>query len=92
MEGKGKAKYGERKAYDLFTHLHAHYIHENKIYRYPLSSCYKLYHFIYRFPGRATDFSSTVDDLRLAADTNNREMTLAQERMAFLERTLHTVR
>ena len=45
-----------------------------------------------RLESKANDLSGTVDDLRAAADATARETALMQERMAFLERTLHTVR
>ena len=45
-----------------------------------------------RLESKANDLSSTVDELRTAAEATSRETTLMQERMCFLERTLHTVR
>jgi len=45
-----------------------------------------------RLDSKAKDLASTVDELRTAAEAASRETSLMQERMAFLERTLHTVR
>ena len=45
-----------------------------------------------RLDSKANDLSTTVLELRSQAESTSRETTLMQERMAFLERTLHTVR
>ena len=45
-----------------------------------------------RLESKGAELTATVDELRAAAEAASREMILVQERMAFLERTLHTVR
>jgi len=45
-----------------------------------------------RLESKANDLNSTVDELRTSAESTSRETGLMQERMCFLERTLHTVR
>ena len=45
-----------------------------------------------RLDQRARELAANVDELRAAAEASAREMSLVQERSAFLERTLHTVR
>jgi len=45
-----------------------------------------------RLDMKSNDLNAIVDELRTSSDNNSREMSLCQERMAFLERTLHTIR
>merc|ERR1719481_2375329 len=41
---------------------------------------------------KSNELNAMVDELRNNSEVSSREMSLLQERMAFLERTLHTVR
>jgi len=41
---------------------------------------------------KSNELNALVEELRTSSDNNSREMSLCQERMAFLERTLHTIR
>ena len=41
---------------------------------------------------KSNELNAIVEELRTNSDNNTREMSLCQERMAFLERTLHTIR
>merc|ERR1719435_531369 len=45
-----------------------------------------------RLDSKSNDLNTTVDELRTSSENSTREMSLCQERMAFLERTLHTIR
>lgn len=45
-----------------------------------------------RLESKTHELTSTVEELRSSHETNSREMVLVQERKAFLERTLHSVR
>merc|ERR1719315_579073 len=45
-----------------------------------------------RLESKSNELASTVEDLRTSSENSTREMSLCQERMAFLERTLHTIR
>jgi len=45
-----------------------------------------------RLDVKSNELNAMVDELRTNSDNNIREMSLCQERMAFLERTLHTIR
>merc|ERR1719447_2175333 len=45
-----------------------------------------------RLDRKSKDLNTTVEELRTNSESASREMSLCQERMAFLERTLHTVR
>ena len=45
-----------------------------------------------RLDRKSKDLNTTVEELRTNSESASREMTLCQERMAFLERTLHSIR
>merc|ERR1719315_990869 len=45
-----------------------------------------------RLDMKSNDLNATVEELRTNSENSSREMSLCQERMAFLERTLHTIR
>ena len=45
-----------------------------------------------RLDMKGNELNAVVEELRTNSDNNTREMSLCQERMAFLERTLHTIR
>jgi len=45
-----------------------------------------------RLDSKSNELNAMVDELRNNSEVSSREMSLLQERMAFLERTLHTVR
>jgi len=45
-----------------------------------------------RLDVKSNELNATVEELRTSSENNGREMSLCQERMAFLERTLHTIR
>ena len=45
-----------------------------------------------RLDRRCKELSSSVEEMKASAENTSREMSLCQERMAFLERTLHTNR
>jgi len=45
-----------------------------------------------RLDMKSNELNAIVEDLRTSSENSTREMSLCQERMAFLERTLHTIR
>merc|ERR1719150_3583694 len=45
-----------------------------------------------RMDRKCKDLNTSVEEMKLSTENTNREMSLCQERMAFLERTLHTNR
>merc|ERR1719315_907204 len=45
-----------------------------------------------RLDMKSNDLNATVEELRTNSENSSREMSLCQERMSFLERTLHTIR
>jgi len=45
-----------------------------------------------RLDMKSNELNAIVEELRTSSENSTREMSLCQERMAFLERTLHTIR
>jgi len=45
-----------------------------------------------RLDMKSNELNAVVEELRTSSENSTREMSLCQERMAFLERTLHTIR
>merc|ERR1719445_1511631 len=45
-----------------------------------------------RLDRKCKDLTTSMEEMKLSSENVNREMSLCQERMAFLERTLHTNR